>query len=59
MQDITKMLGINEPKIFQHNITGPKKDVGPEIIEEIKQLNKLDIELYEEALELRKLRKFS
>lgn len=55
--ELAKMLGMEEPEILQHNVTEDKEEVSKEIINEIKELNSLDIELYNEALRIRNLRK--
>jgi len=55
--ELTELLGIDKPEIFEHNITGDKEEVSQELIKEISDLNSFDVELYNKALELRKSRK--
>lgn len=57
LADLMKILGIDSYPEYKVNVTGKKYEVGEEIIEEIKSLNALDMQLYEEALSLRKERK--
>lgn len=54
--DLSKYLGLVNPEIYTHNITGSKNVVDNDIIQEITELNKLDIEIYNQALEIRRKR---
>jgi len=55
--DLMKALGNESFPNYHVNVTGKKREVPEDIIEEIKSLNALDMELYEEALQLRTQRK--
>ncbi len=57
MQDLAKMLNIKNYPVFQHNITGIKRQVDSGILEEIKQLNTKDYDIYNKGLEIRKARR--
>ncbi len=57
MLDLADILGIASPEIFMHNITGSKEKVSQEVIDEIKELNALDMDLYQQACKIRNLRK--
>ena len=53
---LSKYLGLDNPEIYTHNITGSKNVVDNDIMQEITQLNSLDIEIYNQALEIRRKR---
>ena len=58
LNDLAKTLNWNNVIEYKHNITAAKKPIiSEEEIAEIKSLNRLDYQLYEEALALRNKRK--
>ena len=57
IHDLAEILGIQDVKIFQHNITGEKADVDPEVLRQIRELNEEDYTWYRKALELRAQRR--
>lgn len=57
LADLMQVLGIEKYPHYHVNVTREKRNVPEEIIEEIRELNTLDIALYEEALRIRNERK--
>ncbi len=53
---IANYLGMDNPEIYMHNTTGKKEEIDGGILKEISELNSLDIELYNQAVELREKR---
>lgn len=57
--DLMPLLGHENYPDIQVNVTSKKRTVSQETLKEIRELNALDVAMYEEALELRKQRKES
>jgi len=57
LADLMQALGVESFPDYHVNVTARKYDVSQETLDEIRSLNALDMELYQEALRLRKLRK--
>ncbi len=56
IMELAAKLDIAVPEILQHNITGTKKEVSQDEIEEIRELNKQDIEIYEKVKQIRNIK---